>query len=110
MTATKKLWWAILLLVVLSPIGLILPHIFQSGPAWGEWGLEEIERIFGFVPEGLKRIAEIWSAPVPDYNLRGWEGKGLARMSFGYILSGLLGVGAIVLITFFLGKFLRKKE
>jgi hypothetical protein len=109
MTATKRLWWAILLLAVLSPIGLILPHIFQSGPGWGEWGVEEIERMFGFVPEGLKRIAEIWSAPVPDYNLRGWEGKGLARMSFGYILSGVLGVGAIFLITFFLGKFLRKK-
>jgi cobalt/nickel transport protein len=110
MKRTKRLWWAILLLVVLSPLGLILPHIFQSGPAWGEWGLEEIGQTIGFVPEGLKRIAEIWSAPVPDYNLRGWEGKGLARMSVGYILSGALGVGAIVLISFFLGKFLRKKE
>lgn len=110
MTTTKKLWWAILLLVVLSPIGLILPHLFQSGPAWGEWGLGEIEQLVGYVPEGFKRIAEIWSAPVPDYNLRAWEGKGLTRMSVGYILSGALGVGAIALITFFLGKFLRKKE
>jgi ABC-type Co2+ transport system permease subunit len=51
-----------------------------------------------------------WSAPVPDYTLKLWEGKGLARSSLGYILSAGLGVGIIVLATFLSGNVLRKKR
>jgi len=110
MKGTKKLWWGIAALILLSPIGLILPEIFESGPAWGEWSLEEIEKILGFVPAGLKKIADLWSAPVPDYNLKSFEGKGLAHSSLAYIFSGALGVGLIILISFFLGKFLSRKD
>jgi len=110
MKETKRLWWGLGILILLSPLGLILPHLFQSGPAWGEWGLEELEKMLGYVPQGLKRLADFWSAPVPDYNPKSWEGQGLAKESLGYILSGGLGVGAIVLVTFLLGKFMIKKK
>jgi cobalt/nickel transport protein len=110
MNGTKKLWWGLLLLILVSPLGLWLPEIFKSGPAWGEWGLRELEKMLGFVPEGLKKNADLWSAPVPDYNLKGWEGKGLLPSSLGYILSAFLGVGAIALVAFLLGKVLTRKE
>jgi cobalt/nickel transport protein len=110
MKGAKRLWWGLVILMLISPIGLILPEVFKSGPAWGEWSLEEIQKMVGFIPEGLKKVAELWSAPVPDYNLKIWEGKGLAKSSLGYIFSAGLGVGIIVLVTFLLGKVLSKKK
>ena len=110
MKGTKRLWWGLVLLMLLSPIGLILPEVFKSGPAWGEWRLGEIEKMLGFIPEGLKKVTDLWSAPVPDYNLKTLEGRGLAKSSLGYILSAGLGVGVIVLATLLLGKILSKKN
>ena len=37
MKTTTKLWIVIGILAVLTPIGLVLPAYFKSGPAWGEW-------------------------------------------------------------------------
>ena len=110
MKGTRKLWWGIIGLILLSPIGLILPEAFESGPAWGEWSLEELEKMLGFVPAGLKKIADLWSAPVPDYNFKSFEGKGLAHSSLAYIFSGALGVGIIILVSLFVGKFLSRKD
>ena len=110
MKGTKRLWWGLVILMLISPIGLILPQVFKSGPSWGEWGLERIEKMLGFIPEGLKKTADLWSAPVPDYNLKFWVGKGLAKSTVGYILSAGLGVGFIVLVTFLLGKVLSRKR
>jgi hypothetical protein len=110
MNKNKRLWWGLILLVLLSPLGLILPEVFRSGPAWGEWSLEEIEKMIGFIPEGLKKWTGLWSAPLPDYNLGEWEKKGLFHSSLGYILSGFLGVGAVVAVTLLLGKLLGKKD
>jgi hypothetical protein len=110
MKETKKLWWGLVILMLISPIGLVLPEVAKSGPAWGEWSLEEIQKMVGFIPEGLKKVADLWSAPVPDYNLKSWEGKGLVNSSLGYILSAGLGVGIIVLATFVLGRVLSKKN
>ncbi len=109
MNSTRKLWWGLILLVLLSPVGLILPELFKSGPAWGEWSLQEIEKMIGFVPEGLKKWADLWSAPFSEYNFSGWEKKGLFHSSLGYILSGLLGVGMVFLVTLLLGKWMRRK-
>jgi hypothetical protein len=110
MRQTRKLWWGLAVLVLLSPVGLILPEVFESGPAWGEWSSEELEKMLGFVPAGLKKIADLWSAPVPDYNFKSFEGKGLGHSSLAYIFSGALGVGLIVIISFFLGRFLSRKD
>ncbi len=110
MKRINKLWWGLALLVLISPIGLILPEVFKAGSAWGEWGLDEIGKMIGFVPEGMKKAAGLWKAPVADYAPPGWSGQGFARLGFGYILSGALGVGVIAFLTFFLGKFLIKKK
>lgn len=110
MKDTKRLWWGLAILILISPVGLILPEVLGSGPAWGEWTLDELEKMLGFIPTGIKKFSNLWSAPVPDYNLKDWEGRGLAQSSLAYILSGALGVGVILLVSFFLGKILIKKN
>ncbi len=110
MKENKKLWWGLIILILLSPLGLLLPQVFKSGPAWGEWGQEEIEKMLGFIPPGLKKIADLWPAPVPDYHWKNWEGMGPYKTGLGYILSGLIGAGVIVLVTFLLGKALGNKN
>ena len=79
MKETKKLWWGLVLLILISPLGLALPELFKSGPAWGEWSLKEIDKMLGSIPAGIEKLSHFWSAPVPDYNLKAWEGEGLAR-------------------------------
>jgi hypothetical protein len=110
MKGTKRLWWGLILLILISPLGLVLPEVFKSGPAWGEWSLAEIEKMLGFIPAGLRKFADLWSAPAPDYNLKNWGGQGFAKSSIGYILSAGLGVGIIVVVTFLLGRLLSKRN
>ncbi|HTG00079.1 MAG TPA: PDGLE domain-containing protein [Nitrospirota bacterium] len=109
MSSTKKLWIGIGILILLSPLGLILPALFGAGGAWGEWGLGEIEKLSGFVPQGMKRLADFWKAPLPDYAIPG-QGRGLGRESAGYFLAGLIGVAATAGIMYVIARILAKKS
>ncbi len=109
MKNARRLWWGLLILILISPLGLILPEAFQSGPAWGEWGSEELQKMLGFLPEGFRKIGNLWSAPVPEYSLKGLDGQAWTK-SLGYILSGALGVGAILIVSFLLGKTLTRQK
>ncbi len=104
----KKLWIGIGILILLSPLGIILPEIFKSGGAWGEWGVDEIEKIAGYVPKGLKKLSELWRSPIPDYSFSGWEG--FLKSSIAYIISGIIGVGLVVLVSILIGRFLARKN
>ncbi len=108
MKLTKRLWIGIGVLIILSPIGLILPDHFKAGAAWGEWGADEMQKLVGYIPHGLERISGLWSAPIPDYAFRGWEEKGLSDLSFAYIISAVVGIVLIVGIIFLIGKVLVK--
>ena len=110
MNKTKRLWWGLILLILLSPLGLILPEVLRSGPAWGEWNLGEIHKMVGFAPEGLKKWMGLWSAPLPEYNVGDREKMGLVHSSLAYILCGFLGVGAVIGVTFLLGKLMGRKD
>jgi len=92
MKITTKLWLGIMILIILSPLGLWLPEHFKAGAAWGEWG-----------------ASSLWSAPLPDYTFKGWEGKGLGHLSLAYCLSAGLGVVIVVLLIWFIAKMLIKK-
>ena len=105
----KKLWIGLLILTLLTPLGIILPEIFKAGGAWGEWGPEELEKLIGYVPKGLKRLADLWKAPVPDYSLGG-EGASLTVQVLSYLVSGLIGILAIVLIVYLISKVVIKNE
>ena len=109
MKITNKLWIGLALLVVLSPLGLIIPDHFKAGSAWGEWGGDEMRKLVGYVPQGLEKLSSLWSAPMPDYAFKGWEEKGLSRLSFAYIISALAGVSIIVLAVLFIGWLLARK-
>lgn len=110
MKTVTKLWLALGTLVVLSPVGLIVPARFKAGSAWGEWGADEMERLVGYVPQGMKHLSAAWNAPMPDYALKGWQEKGLEHLSLAYLLSAMAGVTLIVLVVWLLGKILVKKS
>lgn len=104
----RKLWIGIGTLIVLAPLGLILPDLFKAGGAWGEWGAEEIKGIVGYVPKGLKHISEYWSAPFSGYTFAGWN-KGV-KSYIAYILSGVAGVAIVVAASYVVGKILNRKK
>jgi cobalt/nickel transport protein len=110
MTLTKKLWIGIGALIVLSPLGLILPDHFKAGAAWGEWGADEMQKLVGYVPKGLEKLSSLWNAPMPDYAFKGWEEKGLGHLSFAYIISAVAGILVIVCAVILIGKILSKKK
>jgi len=112
MTTLKKLWIGIAVLALLSPLGLILPSLFGAGGAWGEWGAEEFNKLVGYVPEGMRRLAHLWKSPLKDYAMPG-QTQGLARRGLGYVLTAFIGVaitaGLGYLIANVLGRKNRKK-
>jgi len=109
MKITTKLWIGIVILIGLSPLGLLLPEYFKAGPAWGEWRADEIQKLMGYVPRGLEKLSSLWNAPISDYAFKGWEGKGLLQHSLGYILSAITGIIAVVTLAWFITKILIKK-
>ena len=109
MKITTKLWIGIVVLIALSPLGLILPGHFKAGSAWGEWGVEEIQKLVGYIPKGLGKLSGLWNAPIPGYAFKGWEEKGLSLLSFAYIISAIVGIIITVIAVLLIGKILAKK-
>ena len=109
MKLTTKLWIGIAGLIILSPLGLILPEHFKAGSAWGEWGFEEMQQLVGYIPKGLGKLSSLWNAPMPDYAFKGWEEKGLPHLSFAYILSAIVGILIIATAVLIIGRWLTKK-
>ncbi len=110
MTTIRKLWIGIGLLALLAPLGLIIPkYFFGAGGAWGEWGLDEIEEMVGFVPEGMKRLAETWKAPMANYAVPG-QGTGFVTGGLGYILAGIIGIAATVGVVYLITKLLVRRS
>ena len=109
MKITTKLWIGVGALIILSPLGLIIPDHFKAGSAWGEWGADKIQKLVGYVPKGLGKLSSLWNAPMPDYAFRGWEERGLPQLSFAYIVSAGIGIIAVILLVWFIAKMLIKK-
>jgi len=105
----KKLLIGLFTMALLSPLGVVLPDKFHSEDAWGEWGLDKIEKMMGYVPAGMKEIAELWKAPIPDYNFGG-EGASMITQIMSYIASGLLGIAIVGTVVYGLSRFLVKRE
>lgn len=95
----QKLWIALGVFMVLSPLGLI-----ATGTAFGEWGVDQLKEEAGFIPQGLARFADLWPhSPFPDYSVPGMDGS-FFHSAIGYILSAVVGVVLVVLITTLFGK------
>jgi len=106
-TFQKKLWIGLLIMALLTPLGILLPETFNAEDAWGEWGIDKLEKLLGYVPEGLKKLADIWKAPISDYNFGG-EGASKAVQVLSYIASGFLGMGVCILIVFIISRSISK--
>jgi cobalt/nickel transport protein len=109
MKITTKLWIGLGALIVLSPLGLLLPEHFKAGAAWGEWGMDEIKELAGYVPKGLEKLAPLWNAPLPDYAFKGWVEKGLSHLSLAYIISAIAGMAVTVMVVLLIGRLLARK-
>ncbi|TAK32481.1 MAG: cobalt transporter CbiM [Chloroflexota bacterium] len=93
----------ILLLVVASPIGSL-----ASGTAWGEWGAQDLGDALGYVPEGLESASGLWTGPLTDYNVPGWESAASSRL--GYLISALVGLVIVGGVALILGKVLAARS
>ena len=109
MKLVTKFWIGIAVLIVLSPLGLLLPEYFKAGSAWGEWGADEMHKLVGYVPKGLEKLSSLWNAPMPDYAFKGWEEKGLGHLSLAYSVSAGLGIIIVVIIIFLIARILIRK-
>jgi len=110
MTKTqKKLWAGLLIMALISPLGILLPELFNAGDAWGEWGTDTLEKLLGFVPEGLKKYADIWKAPVADYNFGGEDASTTVQV-ISYVASGMLGILVTVLVIYLISKAVIRNE
>ncbi|MGI9861974.1 cobalt transporter CbiM [Moorella naiadis] len=97
----KKLALGLVILVLLSPLGLL-----AAGTAWGEWSPEDLQQILGFVPPGLARLATTWTHILfPDYTVPGLEGSFFSQ-ALGYILAAAAGLAIIFLIFLALNRLL----
>lgn len=89
----RKLWIALGVLIVLSPLGLI-----ATGTAFGEWGTDQLKDEIGFVPAGLAKFADVWHhVLLPDYSMP-MLGSSTAGSVIGYILSAVIGVAIIAVV------------
>jgi cobalt/nickel transport protein len=95
-------------MALLSPLGLVIPRMAGSSDAWGEWGSETLEKLLGYLPEGLRQTADLWKAPVPDYQLWGEKVPWGLQMA-SYILSGILGIVLVGGFTMIIVKVLKKR-
>jgi cobalt/nickel transport protein len=105
----KKLWAGLLVMAILSPMGILLPHYLNADDAWGEWSSEKLKDMIGYVPEGLEKLADLWKAPIADYN-PGGEGTPLWAQILWYIFSGMLGIIIVGGSVYLLARILRKNE
>ncbi|MBA4390742.1 MAG: cobalamin biosynthesis protein [Syntrophus sp. (in: bacteria)] len=105
----KRLWIGLIILAFFSPLGIILPDRFGAKGAWGEWSTETLQKVLGYVPEGLRKYSDVWKAPLADYSFGG-QGATYAQQIIYYMLSGLLGILLVGLMIYAISKLLVKHE
>jgi len=106
MKAYRPLWIALFVMAAVSPVGLYLPELFEAGAAWGEWSVEELAAMVGYAPASMRKLADLWGAPVADYALPGQGGAPLTHRSLAYVASALLGIGVCGAATYGLSRWL----
>jgi cobalt/nickel transport system permease protein len=100
----RRLWMAVALLMVLTPLGIL-----AAGKAWGEWSPSELalRQSAGQAasaannsagpsarPAGMQRLAKLWTAPFPAY-----APSFVKSARFGYFLSAMFAVGILLLAS-----------
>lgn len=112
-SSPRRLWWAVGLLMLFAPLGVL-----ATGTAWGEWSsaawkdpqtqaqiaaASQNHAPPASAPEGLEKLAALWTAPFPAYAPRF-----VKNSAFGYLLSAMFGVGILVVISLAASAAVRK--
>lgn len=105
----KKLWIGLIIMAILTPMGILLPEKFNAGDAWGEWGTDTLEKLIGYVPERLKKLVDLWKAPIADYNLGG-ENSPFVIQVLSYAISGILGIAIVSGVVYLISRLLIKAK
>ncbi len=99
--ASRRLWGGLAAVLLATPLGIL-----ASGAAWGEWAPRDFASSAArariavasgsaappvAVPSGLARLANLWTAPLPEY-----APHFVRSAAFGYLLSAMFGVGLIL--------------
>ncbi len=99
----RRLWVAVALLMVLTPLGIL-----AAGKAWGEWSPSELAAQSArqsasaagnsirpsAPPAGMQQLAKLWTAPFPAY-----APAFVKSARFGYLLSAMFAVGLLLLVS-----------
>jgi cobalt/nickel transport system permease protein len=108
----RPLWLGLGMLLILTPLGIL-----AGGTAWGEWAASdfadaEARREIAAAsrnqapptaaPQGLEKLSALWTAPFPDY-----APPYIRSAAFGYVLSGMFGMGLVLLACLGIGRFAR---
>lgn len=111
----RRLWAALALLALLTPLGIL-----AAGSAWGEWAARDFSnpetrrkmaQASGQAapperpPRGLERLSKVWTAPFPGY-----APPFLRSAGFGYLLSGMMGVGLAMMGGLAAQRFLQSAD
>lgn len=99
--ALRPLWAAFIVLIMLTPLGLL-----ATATPWGEWDTVELSRLLGFVPVGMERLSDSWPGVMPGYTIPGVEGR--SGSIIGYVASAAAGSAGVVLVIYILGRLWRR--
>ena len=83
----KYLLAFVLTAIALTPLGLI-----ANGGAWGEWSIEEIRAMLGFVPASIENAKPLVHVLIPDYEIGGLNSVAST------LISALLGAVLVFLV------------
>jgi cobalt/nickel transport system permease protein len=108
---TYKIFFIILIvLAILSPAGVYLPHLFKARGAWGEGGVQEVKSEVGYIPQKMAEVSatveKLWKAPFPDYSFS----DSYSNKNINYIISAFLGIIFCGGIGYFVTRWLSKKQ
>lgn len=93
----KPVYGLLIFMTVLTPVGLL-----ASGASWGEWGLNEIRNIAGFLPIGFEKGFS-YNAFMSGYGVIG------IPKNAAYILSAIAGTAILIIIFKVISSLMKKK-
>ena len=106
----KKLVASLGVMLLLTPLGLLLPAMLGAGGAWGEWGRDRLQEIVGYLPAGFERLEDLWHAPMPNYAPGDSGQSSLPVLSIWYIASGAVGMGLVAVLLMIARRWLVRRE
>lgn len=103
----NKLWYVLIGLIVLCPLGLLAP-----GGAFGEGYASDVKQAFGFVPAGLAALRDHYHGLLQDYGIPGYGGANpnLWHQSVGYYLAAVVGIALIAGATLLITRLITRRE